>query len=145
MQIISYPVKSYYVLLLYHKHLSFHLLYILLTFVIAKILLITIVILFLDFIREFLFKLGELQPTDKTHSVCQLAYNNTLAQFHPWIVRKGAVVAMYALPTREQLLKKVCLDVEKAILILPDMLAVTKNVYDRTQKLFSDFDLHDLP
>lgn len=41
--------------------------------------------LFLDFIREFLFSLGNLGPAEKTCSVCQTAYNQTLAQYHSWI------------------------------------------------------------
>lgn len=60
-----------------------------------------------DFIREFLRQLGELSDGDKTSSCCQDAYNKTLAKHHAWIIRKGAVVAMYAMPTRELLFKKV--------------------------------------
>lgn len=61
-----------------------------------------------DFIRLFLQKVGDLCDEDKTCGVCQEAYNSTLANFHPWIVRKGAIMAMYALPTRGGLLQKVC-------------------------------------
>lgn len=86
-----------------------------------------------------------MNPTEKTSNVCQTAYNQTLAQYHPWLVRKGAIVAMYTMPTRDQLLNKVCLDVDLAIQLLPDMLQTTKNVYDRTQQLFTEFDLHGLP
>ncbi|KAJ8886005.1 hypothetical protein PR048_012211 [Dryococelus australis] len=60
----------------------------------------------LEFIREFLKGIGELQDNDKTSGVCQNAYNNTLAKHHPWVIRKSAVVAMYALPTRKALLLK---------------------------------------
>jgi hypothetical protein len=61
-----------------------------------------------DFIKLFLQKVSELQDEDKTCGVCQEAYNSTLANFHPWIIQKGATVAMYALPTRGGLLQKVC-------------------------------------
>lgn len=74
-----------------------------------------------------------------------MAYNDTLAQHHPWLVRKGALVAMYALPTREQLLNRVCIDVERSISILPDVLEISKVVYERTEQLYTDFDLHSLP
>ncbi|KAJ6643928.1 Ceramide-1-phosphate transfer protein [Pseudolycoriella hygida] len=99
----------------------------------------------LDFIREFLWNLSKLSPSEKTSAVCQSAYNQTLAQYHPWLVRKGATVAMYTMPTRDQLLNKVCLDVDFAIQLLPEMLETTKIVYDRTQQLFTDLDLHGLP
>lgn len=86
-----------------------------------------------------------MEANEKASGACQAAYNQTLAQYHPWLVRKGAVVAMYAMPTREQLLTKVCLDVEQAIIILPDVLLVAQTVYDRTETLYSDHDLHQLP
>lgn len=101
--------------------------------------------IFIDFIRDFLKRLGDLKPEEKTHSACLAAYNSTLAQFHPWLIRKGATVAMYALPTRENLLNKVCVDVDYAISILPDMLNVTDIVFKRTHNLYSDLDLHHLP
>lgn len=100
----------------------------------------------LDFIYVFLKRLGELTEGDaKTNGICQTSYNETLAQFHPWLIRKGAIVAMYALPTRDQLLEKVCLDAKVAIALLPEMLAVGRQVYDRTQALYTKFDLHGLP
>lgn len=111
----------------------------------AFLLKIDLILFYLDFIRKFLESLGELEPNSKTSSCCQIAYNETLAQFHPWIVRKGALMAMYTMPTRENLLTKVCLDVENAIKILPDMLETTKMVYDRTEKMYTDYSLHDLP
>uniref|UniRef100_A0A6M2DF26 Glycolipid transfer protein domain-containing protein n=1 Tax=Xenopsylla cheopis TaxID=163159 RepID=A0A6M2DF26_XENCH len=101
----------------------------------------------LDFIREFLRALGELENCQKTSHVCQIAYNNTLAKYHPWLVKKGANVAMYTMPTREVLLKKVCGDeddVQRAIAVLPDMLLITADVYKRTEDLYTNYDLHDL-
>lgn len=61
----------------------------------------------LDFIREFLQQLGDLSDVDKTACSCQDAYNKTLAKHHPWVIRKAAIVAMYTMPTREALFKKV--------------------------------------
>ncbi|PSN32459.1 Ceramide-1-phosphate transfer protein [Blattella germanica] len=101
----------------------------------------------LDFFRVFMGKLSDLRDEDKTHSACQDAYNSTLAKFHPWIVRKGAVVAMYALPTRAVLMQKVCRpdEVQQALDILPKMLQSAGEVYDRTEKCYTEHDLHDLP
>lgn len=89
--------------------------------------------------------MSEIEAHEKTTAICKVAYNETLAQFHPWIVRKGALVAMYALPTREQLLKKVCHDVERSIVLLPDVLDISKTVYERTEQLYTEFELHELP
>lgn len=99
----------------------------------------------LEFIRAFLEKLPSLGSCDKTSTVCQQAYNDTLAKYHPWLVRKGANVAMLAMPTRDVLLKKVCTDIEKATKDLPRMLEMSKIVYDRTEELYTKYNLHSLP
>lgn len=83
--------------------------------------------------------------TDKVHSCCKTAYESTLAKYHPWVVRKGALVAMYALPTQGELLKRVCCNPERVAEMLPEMLKNTKIVYDRTQALYTLYDLHHLP
>lgn len=100
---------------------------------------------FSDFLRDFFEQLCNIEPTAKTCSTCQSSYNGTLAQYHPWLVRKGALFAMHALPTRDVLLKKICVDVSKAIQALPTAIEVLKKVYDRTENLYTEFDLHSLP
>lgn len=92
-----------------------------------------------------MYRMSLLEPDEKTCHVCQSAYNDTLAQYHPWLIRKGAVVAMYAMPTRQQLLNKVCIDADRAVVALPNVLEIAKIVYDRTEKLYMDNDLHSLP
>ncbi|KOX79570.1 Glycolipid transfer protein domain-containing protein 1 [Melipona quadrifasciata] len=100
----------------------------------------------LDFIREFLRQLGELSDSDKTSSCCQDAYNKTLAKHHPWVIRKAAIVAMYTMPTRELLFKKVCgTDVQRNVDVLPKMLEVTADVFNRTHNLYDVHQLHSLP
>lgn len=44
---------------------------------------------------------------DNLTKACQNSYNSTLACYHPWIVQKAAIMAMYALPDKEELLKRV--------------------------------------
>ena len=99
----------------------------------------------LEFAYEFLKRLSELNDCDKTHACCKNAYNDTLGKHHPWVIRKGALVAMYALPTQGELLKRVCVNASRAIETLPEMLQNTKHVYDRTDKLYHLFDLQSLP
>lgn len=60
-----------------------------------------------DFIRLFLKNVGELQDSDSTAAACREAYEKTLEKHHTFLVKKGAKLAMYAMPTRGQLLKKV--------------------------------------
>ncbi|XP_008550781.1 ceramide-1-phosphate transfer protein [Microplitis demolitor] len=99
----------------------------------------------LDFIREFLRQLGDLKDVDKTSNCCQDAYNKTLAKHHPWVIRKAAIVAMYTMPTREVLFKKVCGEhVQRNVDVLPKMLEVTADVFNRTHNLYEFNDLHNL-
>ncbi|XP_050682707.1 ceramide-1-phosphate transfer protein isoform X2 [Leptidea sinapis] len=61
----------------------------------------------LDFIRLFLKRISDAEETVNTCTTCQGSYNETLAEFHPWYIRKAATLAMHALPSRPDLLKKV--------------------------------------
>ncbi|XP_031832716.1 ceramide-1-phosphate transfer protein [Nomia melanderi] len=100
----------------------------------------------LDFIREFLRQLGDLSDTDKTSTSCQDAYSKTLAKHHPWVIRKAAMVAMYTMPTRELLFKKVCgSEVQRNVDVLPKMLEVTADVFNRTHTIYEVHQLHALP
>lgn len=89
--------------------------------------------------------MSDLTENEKVHQTCKTAYESTLAKHHTWVIRKGALVAMYALPTQGELLKRVCSNVPRAIEILPEMLKNTKIVYDRTHALYTLYDLHALP
>lgn len=99
----------------------------------------------LDFTRNFLRKLAELGPDEKTNDACKISYQETLAPYHTFLIRKGANLAMYALPTRDVLLKKVCKDVGESVKALPEMLQFTDVVYDRIQALYTLNDLLSLP
>lgn len=66
-----------------------------------------IIFFFLDFLRNFLKRVGELESNENTNNVGQEVYRDTLGKYHSWLVRKGASMAMYALPTRQVLLQRV--------------------------------------
>jgi len=87
------------------------------------------------------------------------------------VIRKAAIVAMYTMPTREALFKKVnnenvriffqyrrmakrffsfvlqvCGDnAQRNIDILPKMLEITADVFDRTDNVYESYRLHTLP
>lgn len=65
------------------------------------------------FIALFLEELFQLKSDDKLSGVCQKTYSATLGQYHPWIIQKAAIMAMYALPTKFGLLQRVII---KAVL-----------------------------
>lgn len=54
-------------------------------------------------------------------------------------------MSVFALPTRDNLLNKVCANVDEAIISLPETLKVMSVVYDRTQEMYTKYDLHSLP
>ncbi|CAG7838302.1 unnamed protein product [Allacma fusca] len=62
----------------------------------------------LIFVSQFLDKSLEINDVDGTTHICKAAYDNTLARYHPWLIKKGAHMAMYALPTKYDLFTKVC-------------------------------------
>lgn len=61
----------------------------------------------LDFIQVFLKKIGELDDSESTAGACREAYDLTLAKHHPFLIRNGARIAIYTLPTKNVLLKRV--------------------------------------
>ena len=61
------------------------------------------------FIALFLEQLFQLKLEDKLSGACQTTYSSTLGQYHPWIIQKAAIMAMYALPTKQGLLQRVFL------------------------------------
>ncbi|XP_060518525.1 ceramide-1-phosphate transfer protein [Cylas formicarius] len=102
----------------------------------------------LDFIRLFLKKLSELEDQETTSKACKEAYDLTLTHHHSFLVRTSAHLAMYTLPTRGELLQRVCgkeEDVKQTLEILPNTLIATSVVYTRIDTLYSLHDLHNLP
>lgn len=100
----------------------------------------------LDFTRDFLRRLSQLKPDEKTSEACKISYQETLASYHTFLIRKGAGIAMaMGLPARDELLAKVCKDVQKSIDSLPEMLMKTDEVYERIQVLYKTHDLLALP
>ncbi|XP_011058874.1 PREDICTED: ceramide-1-phosphate transfer protein isoform X2 [Acromyrmex echinatior] len=101
-----------------------------------------------DFVNgaRTLLRLHRGLDVEKTTSCCQDAYNKTLAKHHPWMIRKAAIVAMYTMPSREILFKKVCGEnVQRNIDVLPKMLEVTADVFNRTDSIYETYQLHALP
>jgi len=86
---------------------------------------------------------------DKLCGPSQEAYKNTLQKHHAWIVQKAALLAMKMLPTKQGLLSKIAAESEpeqiKAKETLSSAVAAMKDVYKRTDKIFEEKDLLNLP
>jgi len=103
----------------------------------------------LNFIKAFLSSIGDLKDSDNTSAVCRAAYDQTLSNHHTFVIRNGARLAMHTMPTKEQLLVKVCgdnkEDIQSTLDLLPKMLETTTTVFDRIENLYTIHDLHALP
>jgi len=102
----------------------------------------------LQFLALFLEEVGQYKMEDNLAAGCQKAYNMTLSQYHPWIVQKTALVAMYALPNKRGLLDRIKHPDETEQYyteLLPKTVSAMKEIFYRTQKFYEDHDLLALP
>lgn len=100
----------------------------------------------LDFFRLFLEKISRLSPDEPTNKVGQEVYEQTMGLYHSWLVRVGAGVAMYMLPSKCVLFETVAGNdnVEGALEFLPKVIDVTNQVYERVQNNLGEHQLLDL-
>lgn len=100
---------------------------------------------------SFMSDFGTAELNAKSSTIAQKCYNETLSKYHPWLIRKGANIAMYTLPARQQFIERVyggpCDEdtVQYYGKMMGDIAAVSKRIYDETHKLYEANDLLNLP
>lgn len=103
----------------------------------------------LEFIVIFMESLGQLENSDKCVGIAQDAYKSSLNKYHPWIVQKAALLAMHILPTKEGLILKVCGDnpekQDRAVHTFNQAIKAMKAVYEKTEDIYRQYNLLDLP
>ena len=102
----------------------------------------------LEFASLFMKRLAAAGIHEKSSNIAYDSYNETLAEFHPWLIRKGVGVATYTLGTCGSILERCgsdLKDVEKTKEILSGISVAMDEVYNLTQSLYTQFDLHGLP
>ena len=101
----------------------------------------------LAFTSSFMRKLSTATDGDASGTLASEAYSSTLANFHPWLIRKAALWAMYTLPSVGALIKKVApeCDREVATKTLLEVVEAIDVVYKDTEELYTKNDLHGLP
>lgn len=102
----------------------------------------------LAFTMLFMSKLSRSTDDDSSYYMAKDAYNESLANFHPWIIRKAALWAMYTLPKVGDFIKKIAqpnMDKGKTKQLLKEVTDAMKQVYDFTEELYTKHNLHDLP
>lgn len=100
----------------------------------------------LRWLQLFLEKLRTSTEDSKTSTLCAEAYNDSLANHHPWLIRKTANVAFMVLPNRNTFFEVLNVGTsEEVVDMLGEAMPYVSNVYDFTQELYSQHNLLELP
>ncbi|XP_019367376.1 PREDICTED: ceramide-1-phosphate transfer protein [Gavialis gangeticus] len=100
----------------------------------------------LHWLQMFLEGLRTSQKDSKTSVICTDSYNASLANYHPWVIRKAATLAFCALPTRNAFLENMNLGTpEEAVDMLGEALPYVCKVYEITEELYAKHKMLDLP
>jgi len=85
--------------------------------------------------------------TESFSTLVGRAYSATLANYHPWVVRSAVTMALYAVPSRGSLVRRLDPDGSEDRIVnqLNAAILVMQPVYDKLQTLYTDNDLLHLP
>jgi len=100
------------------------------------------------FVVHFIENIHRANDQDKMSHLARKAYDETLALYHPWLVRKGVHLAVHTLPTRRQLLVDLAgshVTEEEAEAVMGETAAAARAVYVAVQKQYEKHQLLDLP
>lgn len=99
----------------------------------------------LEFVILFLGKVRDAPEDSGTSGIARECYDASLAKYHPWLVRKGANMAMYLLPSRKTLVSSMCkTTVEDATAQVGDVIKSGRTIFDKTQSFYSEKKLLEL-
>lgn len=103
----------------------------------------------LKFTILFLERFCELDSNGNVAAVATSSYKESLSNFHPWLIRNAAKLAMYTLPSRKEFILKinngVVPDESEIKEKLTNAVESMKPVYEGIENLYTKYDLHALP
>lgn len=100
----------------------------------------------LRWLELFLERLRTSTEDGKTSVMCAESYNESLAQHHPWVIRKAAGVAFCVLPGRHAFFEVMNVgSPEQVVAMLGEALPLISEVYQITEELYAQHNLLDLP
>lgn len=100
----------------------------------------------LRWLELFLERLRVSGPDEKTSVMCAVAYNESLSQHHPWVVRKAAGLAFCMLPGRAAFFEVMNVGPEERVVsVLGEALPLISEVYHITETLYAHHQLLELP
>lgn len=100
----------------------------------------------LRWLELFLERLRTSSEESKTSVMCAEAYNESLAQHHPWVVRKAAGLSFHVLPGRPAFFEVMNVGPpEQVVAVLGEALPLISEVYQITETLYAHHNLLELP
>lgn len=100
----------------------------------------------LRWLELFLERLRTSSEDDKTSVMCSESYNESLAQHHPWVIRRAAGMAFYVLPGRQAFFEVMNVGTpEQVVAMLGEALPLISEVYQITEELYAQNNMLDLP
>jgi len=98
------------------------------------------------FINRLLKSFHTLKDDENTGPAAKVAYKESLGKFHPWLVQKSTLGAMYFLPNLQELVKKTTVhSIEEFKSISLDIVNYGEKIYNLTQRIYQNYDCLDLP
>eukprot|EP00066_Takifugu_rubripes_P010229 XP_003977859.1 PREDICTED: ceramide-1-phosphate transfer protein [Takifugu rubripes] len=100
----------------------------------------------LRWLELFLERLRVSGQDEKTSVMCADAYDQSLSQHHPWVVRKAAGLAFCVLPGREAFFQVMNVgSAEQVVSVLGEAVPLISEVYQITETLYAEQQLLQLP
>ncbi|RMZ99561.1 ceramide-1-phosphate transfer [Brachionus plicatilis] len=97
----------------------------------------------LIFIYKFLDRLSNADSKQKSAQICIETYEQTLARYHSWLIRKAANLGMHGLPKRDALIgHMIRTDTEKKM--FPEFISTVEKTYNITQSYYEKYGILDL-
>ena len=100
----------------------------------------------LDFIIAFLVNVCRCKDDESLSTPAVEAYNNTLANYHGWLIRKAATLALYTLGNRTSILSAMPrYSRDETLDYIGQLIKSAQAVYDHVQTVYTDKGILDLP
>ncbi|XP_078463888.1 ceramide-1-phosphate transfer protein-like isoform X1 [Lampetra planeri] len=97
-------------------------------------------------LRLFLERLRTSGENDRPSTMCSEAYDRSLSEHHPWIVRQASSVAFRLLPTRSAFFEVMHVGAEEQVVaMLGEAVPAIEKVYDVSQAVYTEHNMLDLP
>lgn len=100
----------------------------------------------LEFIAALFKAISTANDDASVGKMAKESYDQTLAKYHPWLIRKGASVAMLTLPKVQDIFAKALPEEKKDLRqLVTGVSEEATKVYNFTQSVYEENDILDLP